>query len=188
MEFLINKIRHSAPVEVHVLESFLESVKPSFRLSLLRAHNNLGTALHCAASRGSNDIVICLLNSLNPADVYSVVKVHKDDGATILHTCYNDGNTEIALKIYQLVSRRETIDLLGMRDTAKLTCMEYATQKNQRAFISSLLDAEGFMECAFPGRKIGESEAMRFLFADEDESEIRSVPLSNGFYQYTYYM
>ena len=123
-----------------VLRALLNAVPEIDRLAALKSHNVLGTALHCAASRQQNNIVLCILTSMSSENVFSIVKIHKDDGSTIMHTCFTDDNIEVLDKIFKLVSLDQAIKLLSMKDTAELTCIDYAVIKEHNATLKLMLE------------------------------------------------
>ena len=123
-----------------MLRALLNAVPEIDRLAALKSHNVLGTALHCAASRQQNNIVLCILTSMSSENVFSIVKIHKDDGSTIMHTCFTDDNIEVLDKIFKLVSLTEAIKLLSMKDTAELTCIDYAVRKKHKASLKLLFE------------------------------------------------
>ena len=137
---MLNKIRVSPDVDKGVLQAVLELVPEADRLSALRSHNILGSALQCAASRGENDLVFCVLDSLKPHHLHLVLKINKDDGSTIMHTCFYNGNTSILKRIFELVPETETVKLLNMKDTAEFTCIDYAVQQKHSDVLKLLLE------------------------------------------------
>lgn len=133
-------MRVSPDVDRDVLRTILEAVPEPDRLCVLRTHNILGSALHCAASRGENSLVLCILDFLQPNNIHLVLKISRDDGSTILHTCFYDNNTVILSKVFDLVSEADALKLLRMKDTAGLTCIDYAVQKGHSAVLKLMLD------------------------------------------------